>query len=90
MSFLLSIYVQPNASKNEIVGEHNGMLKIKIKAPVDSGKANKELIAFLAKHFNFKKNQVTIIKGHISRQKIVELDVDEMPVDLEELLASIQ
>jgi uncharacterized protein YggU (UPF0235/DUF167 family) len=36
MSFLLSIYVQPNASKNEIVREHNGMLKIKIKAPVDS------------------------------------------------------
>ena len=90
MSFLLSIYVQPNSSKNEIVGEHDGMLKIKIKAPADSGKANKELVTFLAKHFNFKKNQVTIIKGHISRQKTVELDVDEMPVDLEELLASIK
>ena len=88
MSFLLSIYVQPNSSKNEIVGEHDGMLKIKIKAPADSGKANKELVTFLAKHFNFKKNQVTIIKGHISRQKTVELDVDEMPVDLKSFLIS--
>ena len=55
MIFLLSVYILPNSSKNEIIGEHNSMLKIKIKAPVDSGKANKELIAFLAKHFNFKK-----------------------------------
>ncbi|MGQ4001797.1 DUF167 domain-containing protein [Francisellaceae bacterium CB299] len=88
MSFLLSIYVQPNSSKNEIVGEYNGMLKIKIKAPADSGKANKELVSFLAKYLNLKKNQITIIKGHISRQKIVSLEVEEIPVDLESFLIS--
>jgi len=88
MSFLLSIYVQPNSSKNEIVGEYNGMLKIKIKAPADSGKANKELVYFLAKYLNLKKNQITIIKGHISRQKIVSLEVEEIPVDLESFLIS--
>ena len=88
MSFLLSIYVQPNSSKNEIFGEYNGMLKIKIKAPADSGKANKELVSFLAKYLNLKKNQITIIKGHISRQKIVSLEVEEIPVDLESFLIS--
>ena len=88
MSFLLSIYVQPNSSKNEIVGEYNCMLKIKIKAPADSGKANKELVSFLAKYLNLKKNQITIIKGHISRQKIVSLEVEEIPVDLESFLIS--
>ena len=64
------------------------MLKIKIKAPADSGKANKELVSFLAKYLNLKKNQITIIKGHISRQKIVSLEVEEIPVDLESFLIS--
>ena len=79
MGFKIAVYIQPNSSKNEVVGEHNNMLKIKIKAPADNGKANKELVSFLAKHLHLRKNQITITKGHTSRQKELSLDVDEAP-----------
>ena len=86
MSFLLPVYIQPNSSKNEIIGEYNGMLKIKIKSPADNGKANKELVVFLAKYLSLRKNQVKITKGHISRQKTLLFKVDEVSICLKPFL----
>jgi len=49
----MSVYkikVIPNSSKNEIVEKmSDGTIKIKLKAPPIDGKANEELIKFLAK-----------------------------------------
>ena len=50
----LKIKVIPNAKKNEIVENSDNFMRIKISAPPVNGKANKELIKFLAKHFNIK------------------------------------
>ena len=86
MSFLIKVYVQPKSSKNEIIGEHNNMLKIKIKSPADSGKANKELVSFLAKYLSLKKSQIAIVKGHISRQKTLRIDTGEIPICLRTFL----
>ena len=69
----VAVYIQPNASKSEICGEHDGSIKIRIKSPATDGKANKELIKFLAKHLSIKQNQITIVKGHFSRHKIIEI-----------------
>lgn len=65
----LNVYIQPNASKSEIVGQHDGKLKIRIKAPALENKANQELIRFLAKEFKIPKSQIEIIKGQNSRNK---------------------
>lgn len=67
----LSLYIQPNASKNEIIGPHNGALKVKIKAPPVEGQANKELIHFLAKCLQVQKRQIEILRGESGRQKQV-------------------
>ena len=88
MSFVISAYIQPSSSKEEVVGEHNGMIKIKIKAPADNGKANQALVKFLAKYLNVRVWQVIIIKGLISREKTVLLDIDEMPSCLEKFSIS--
>jgi len=69
----LSLFIQPNASKNEIIGLHNGALKIKISAPPIEGRANEELIAFLAKTLKIPKRQVEVLKGETGRNKIVEI-----------------
>lgn len=71
----LSIRVQPNASRNEIVGWlDDGSLKIRIQTPPQDGKANKALIAFLAKELGVSKNQISILRGETSRQKVIAID----------------
>ena len=75
MNKLISLYIQPNASKNEICGEHNGLLKIRIKSPATDNLANKELIKFLSKYLNIKQRQVTIVRGFNSRCKTIEFDI---------------
>lgn len=68
---VVSFYIQPNASKTELVGEHNGSLKLKTKAPPVDGKANEEVIHFLSKLLKVSKSQIEILKGDKSRDKKV-------------------
>lgn len=70
----IEIYVQPGASKNEIAGEHDGKMKIRLQAAATEGQANKALIDFLAKHFGVKKNQIKILSGEKSRHKVIQID----------------
>lgn len=65
----LSIYLQPNATKDEIVGEFNQALKIRIKAAPIEGKANEHLIHFLAKILEIPKSHIRFIKGEAQRYK---------------------
>jgi hypothetical protein len=66
---LLSIKVQPRASKDELAEVLGDSLKVRITAPPVDGEANKHLIAFLAKIFKVSKSQVTLISGETGRDK---------------------
>lgn len=68
-----SVKVVPNAKKRKIV-EEPGRLKVYLTAPAVDGKANEALIEFLAEHFGKKKRDITIIRGKISREKVVEVN----------------
>jgi uncharacterized protein (TIGR00251 family) len=72
------VKVTPNAKQNAVIGFHENILKVRIQAPPDKGKANEKLIEFLAEIFNIPKSQIQIISGHASRLKRVEFfqDVD--------------
>lgn len=65
--------VAPRASKSEIVGEHDGALKIKLAAPPVDGAANAELIKVLAKFFAVSKSAVEIIGGETSKIKQMKI-----------------
>lgn len=67
---VVEVKVKPNASKSEVLGCEQGVLKVNVKAPADKGKANKELIKLLSKHY---KKKVEIISGLKSRDKRVLL-----------------
>lgn len=67
---VVEVKVKPNASKSEVLGCEQGVLKVNVKAPADKGKANKELIKLLSKHY---KKKVEIISGLKSRDKRVVL-----------------
>lgn len=49
------------------------MLLVRLAAPPADGKANKELVRFLAEAFGLPKSEVTLLRGTSSRQKIIEL-----------------
>ena len=70
----ISIKVQPNSNRNEVVGVVNGVWKIKIAAPPDKGKANKELVDFLSELLDIKKDRINILRGQTSHNKIVEIE----------------
>ncbi len=71
---ILKVKVFPGAGQNLVKGETaDGWLKIDISAQPDDGKANLELVKFLAKTFKIKKYQVEIISGQTDRRKNVRL-----------------
>jgi len=70
----LAIKVTPNAGRNEIVGLKEGLLYVKVAAPPAKGKANKELIDFLADKLGIRKSLILIVKGQTSRHKIINIE----------------
>jgi uncharacterized protein (TIGR00251 family) len=72
-TIVFRVQVVPRASRSEIVGEHNGSLRVRIAAPPVDGAANDELINVLAKQVKVPRNAVTITGGHTSRLKQVRI-----------------
>jgi uncharacterized protein len=68
------VKVTPNAARNEILGLKNGVWRIKIAAPPDKGKANKELVAYLSELLGLKKDDLAVLRGHASRDKVVSVE----------------
>ncbi len=66
---ILSVKVIPKSRKNEVVGEHDGELKIRITATPEKGCANNALIKFLAKRLGISKNRISLISGMSNRHK---------------------
>ncbi|MBD1576236.1 YggU family protein [Vibrio sp. S11_S32] len=70
---IVRIYVQPKASRDQIVGLHGEELKIAITAPPVDGKANAHLSKYLAKQFKVSKGSICIEKGELGRHKQVRV-----------------
>lgn len=66
---LLTVKVQPRASRDAFAEPLGDALKIRLTAPPVDGKANAHLIAFLAKTFGVPKSDVLLEAGDASRNK---------------------
>jgi uncharacterized protein (TIGR00251 family) len=69
----IRVKVVPGSSKTQISGILGEMLKIKIAAPPEKGKANQSLIAFLAKKLGVRKNDIEIVTGKTNPVKILRI-----------------
>ena len=75
----LALKVTPGAKKNEILGWEDDypqvgrVLKVKIAAPPVEGKANKEIVLFLAKALKVTKSSIEVVHGTGGRIKLVEI-----------------
>ena len=70
---ILSVRVVPRASKSQIAGIHEDVLKVRIASPPVDGAANAELLKLLAKHFGTARSAVAIVSGETSKSKRVRI-----------------
>jgi uncharacterized protein (TIGR00251 family) len=70
---VLPVKVVPGSSKTSISGILGGMLKVKVSAPPEKGKANQCIIEYLAKQLSAKKKAINIISGSTNPVKQVQI-----------------
>ena len=66
---ILQVRVQPRARRDEIAGLHGGRLRVRITAPPTDGRANEQLIRFLADRFQVPRARVELLSGSATRDK---------------------
>lgn len=73
-SVRIPVRAQPRSARSEVIGEHDGALKVRVtSAPVD-GEANRELVRLLARLFGVPRSGVRVVAGGSARDKVVEVD----------------
>ena len=78
----LSVRVQANARRDELVEVREGVLLVRVAAPALDGRANRALCRLLAKRLGVGPSSVTIARGQRSRDKLVQVEgVDQAALD---------
>ncbi len=72
----LRVLVQPRASKDAVVGLHDGRIKVAIRAAPVDGAANAAVVALLAKVCGVPVRAVEVASGEGSRRKTVVVEGD--------------
>ena len=73
-ALVLTLHVQPGAKRTEVAGTHGDALKLRLAAPPVEGKANAELLRFLAAAFGVPARAVVLVRGAMAREKIVRIE----------------
>ena len=90
-SLLLRLHVQPRAAHNQVAGLQGEALKLRLTSPPVDGKANKAVIATLARLLELPKSSLTLRSGLQSRTKTVRIenaDEAQLRARLQTLLAA--
>jgi uncharacterized protein (TIGR00251 family) len=74
---LVRVRLVPGATTNQIVGQEEGVYKIRLMAPPIDGRANEALIRFLADRLDIAPSLITLVKGHTSKHKTLDIPLSE-------------
>ena len=70
----LAVRVQPRASHSEVIGFRGDILRVRVAAPPEHGKANEALVELLAAALGIARGRIAILRGHASRDKLVAIE----------------
>lgn len=74
----IHVRVQPKASRNAIVMEEGGRIRVALTAPPVEGAANKALREYVAEVFDVSRAAVSLVSGEKSREKVLAVSgIDE-------------
>ena len=71
---ILRVRASPGASRNEVQGVREGELWVRVAAAPEKGRANRELIAYLARLIGIPRSSLALASGESSRHKRLVLD----------------
>jgi uncharacterized protein (TIGR00251 family) len=72
-ALVVAVRVQPRARRDEVAGEMDGALKVRLQAPAVENRANEALCEYLAALLKMPKSAVRILSGDRSRIKRLEI-----------------
>lgn len=74
MKLRINVKVKTNSRSNDVVMLDNNLFEVKVTIPPEKGKANKKVIELLAEFLKVPKTNISIIRGHSSKQKVFEIE----------------
>ena len=76
----LKLHVQPGTARTGLAGRRGRAFRIRVCDPPSRGLANAAVVNVLAQHPGVHRRDVSIVRGHVSRDKVVRvpgMDADE-------------
>ena len=73
----VEIIAHPNSKKPRVEKDLFGKIQVYVNRPPLDGRANEAVILALAEHFKLKKSQIQLIRGHKSKIKVFDLDLQK-------------
>lgn len=70
----LSVRVQPRARREELGGERDGALLVRVTAPPVDGRANDAVCRLIARRLRVAPGRVSVVRGGSARDKLVEVE----------------
>ena len=72
---LFWVRLVPGASRESVMGwQADGMLRVRVSAPPERGRANKALLRILADAFGVKPSALRLVSGAVSREKRIRVE----------------
>ena len=81
----IHLRVIPRSSRDRVAEFRDGVLRVRVAAPPEAGRANAAVIALLSQHLGVPRGQLRLVRGAASRDKVVEVE----GLDQKELLARL-
>ena len=69
----LRLRVSPGARRTELAGRYADGWKVRVAAAPERGRANEAVVGLLARRLGIDRNAVSLVSGHATRDKVVEL-----------------
>jgi uncharacterized protein len=70
----IAVRVQARSSRDEIDGEREGAVVVRVKAPPVDGRANVALRRLVAKRLGVAPSRVSVVRGASARDKLIEVE----------------
>lgn len=78
MGKIIEIKVVANAKTREVKEMPDGTLRVRTNKPRDAGRANEDVIALIAEHFDVAKSEVEIVSGFTATRKRVVVESERV------------
>ncbi|MFH1024419.1 MAG: DUF167 domain-containing protein [Planctomycetota bacterium] len=69
----ITVDVKARSREERVEKTGDGHFKVRVKEPPVDGRANEAVCRVLGKYFNVAPSRVTVVSGHTSKRKIVEV-----------------